>query len=55
LGVYRFWRDMGFVIGASGIGFMADLFNIFVAIQIVAWIDLASGIVIIFLMKETKT
>jgi MFS family permease len=55
LGVYRFWRDMGFVIGAIGIGFIADLFNTFVAIHVVAWIGLASGIVVIFLMKETKT
>ena len=55
LGVYRFWRDMGFVFGAVGIGFIADLFNTFVAIQAVAWIGLASGIVVIFLMKETKT
>ena len=55
LGVYRFWRDMGFVIGAIGIGYIADLFNTFVAIHVVAWIGLASGIVVIFLMKETKT
>ena len=54
LGVYRFWRDMGFVIGAIAIGFLADLFDPFVAIQVVAWIGLASGIVVIFLMKETK-
>ena len=54
LGVYRFWRDMGFVIGAIGIGFIADLFDAFVAIQVVAWIGLASGIVVMFLMKETK-
>ena len=55
LGVYRFWRDMGFVIGAMAIGFIADLFGTFVAIQVVAWIGLASGIIVIFLMKETKT
>jgi MFS family permease len=54
LGVYRFWRDMGFVIGAIGIGFISDLFNMFIAIQIVAWIGIASGIVIILLMKEAK-
>ena len=36
LGVYRFWRDMGFVIGAIGIGFIADLINVFVAIHVVA-------------------
>jgi hypothetical protein len=45
---------MGFVIGAIGIGFVADLFDVFVAIQVVAWIGLASGIVVMFLMKETK-
>ena len=55
LGVYRFWRDMGFVIGAIGIGFIADLFDILIAIQVVAWIGLASGIVVLVLMKETKT
>jgi MFS family permease len=55
LGVYRFWRDLGFVIGAIGIGFIADLFNMLVAFQVVAWIGLTSGIVVIFLMKETKT
>jgi len=54
LGVYRFWRDIGFVFGAVGIGFISDLFNMFTAIQVVAWIGLASGIVVFFLMKETK-
>ncbi len=54
LGVYRFWRDIGFVFGAVGIGFISDLFNMFITIQAVAWIGLASGIVIVFLMKETK-
>ena len=54
LGVYRFWRDMGFVIGAIGIGFIADSFNMFIAIQMAAWIGVASGIVVVFLMKETK-
>ncbi len=55
LGVYRFWRDIGFVFGAVGIGFIADMVNMFTAIQIVAWIGLSSGIVVMLLMKETKT
>ena len=55
LGVDRFWRDMGFVIGAIGIGFLADISSAFVAIQVVSWIGLASGIVVILLMKEAKT
>ena len=44
LGVYRFWRDLGFVFGAVGIGFIADAFDLNIAIQTVAWISLGSGI-----------
>lgn len=54
LGVYRFWRDLGFVFGAVGVGFISDVFNANIAIQAVALISLASGIVVILLMKETK-
>jgi MFS family permease len=53
LGVYRFWRDLGFVFGALGIGFLADLFGANLAIQAVAWIALASGIFVIVVMRET--
>jgi MFS family permease len=54
LGVYRFWRDLGFVFGAIGIGFIADLSNDSIAIQIVAWIAIASGIFVLLVMKETR-
>jgi len=54
LGVYRFWRDLGFVIGALGIGFIADFFSINIAIQITGWIALCSGIFVIIVMNETK-
>ena len=54
LGVYRFWRDLGFVFGAVGIGFIADLFNLSIAIQVVAWISLASGVFVFVVMRETK-
>lgn len=53
LGVYRFWRDLGFVFGALGVGFLADLFGANLAIQTVAWIALASGIFVAVVMKET--
>jgi MFS family permease len=36
LGVYRFWRDLGFVFGAIGIGFLADRFGANIAINSVA-------------------
>jgi MFS family permease len=53
LGVYRFWRDLGFVFGAIGVGFIADLSSNGIAIQLVAWIAIASGIFVLFIMKET--
>jgi MFS family permease len=54
LGVYRFWRDLGFVFGAIGIGFLADLFGASLAINSVAWIALASGVFVFAFMRETK-
>ena len=54
LGVYRFWRDLGFVFGAVGIGFIADISSISIAIQFVAWIALASGVFVLIVMRETK-
>jgi MFS family permease len=54
LGVYRFWRDLGFVFGAVGIGFIADAFDISFAIQVVAFISLGSGIFVLLVMRETR-
>jgi MFS family permease len=54
LGVYRFWRDLGFVFGAIGIGFIADLSSNGIAIQLVAWIAIASGIFVLLIMKEAR-
>ena len=54
LGVYRFWRDLGFVFGAIGIGFIADVSSLSTAIQVVAWISLGSGIFVLAVMRETK-
>ena len=54
LGVYRFWRDLGFVFGAIGIGFLADLFGLNTAIHLVAFLAIASGIFVLAVMKETS-
>jgi MFS family permease len=54
LGVYRFWRDLGFVFGAIGVGFIADLSSSNIAIQLVAWIAVGSGIFVLLIMKETR-
>jgi MFS family permease len=53
LGVYRFWRDLGFVFGAVGIGYLADLFGLNSAIQLVAFLAVGSGIFVLVIMKET--
>ncbi len=45
LGVYRFWRDTGALAGALGAGVLADLFGFQPAIQTVAALTAASGIV----------
>lgn len=54
LGVYRFWRDLGFVFGAIGIGFLADLFGLDIAFHSVAFLAIISGIFVLIVMKETS-
>jgi rhodanese-related sulfurtransferase len=44
VGVYRFWRDFGFVIGALLAGFVADAAGSGPAIAIVAGLTAASGV-----------
>ena len=44
LGVYRFWRDAGFIAGALAAGALADAFGFAVAIQWVAGMTVASGV-----------
>ena len=51
---YRFWRDLGFVFGAVGIDFIAYIYGLSIAIQLVSWIALASGIFVFIFMRETK-
>ncbi len=53
LGVYRFWRDLGFVAGAVGIGYLADVFGMESALHFVAVIAVASGILVFVAMRET--
>jgi MFS family permease len=46
VGVYRFWRDFGFVVGALIAGFATDATSPRVAIAIVAVLTAASGVVV---------
>ena len=53
LSVYRFWRDLGYAIGALLAGVIADFFGLEWAIAVVGGLTLLSGVVAAFTMRET--
>jgi MFS family permease len=53
VGVYRFWRDMGYAIGALLAGFVAYLFGLTWAVHVAGVLTLSSGIIVWVGMKET--
>lgn len=53
MGVYRFWRDLGYAIGALISGIVADLLGMRAAIQVVAVLTLISGLQVAIRMRET--
>jgi MFS family permease len=54
LGVYRFWRDLGYAIGALLSGAVADLVGIVAAIHLVAALTFVSGLVVARLMGKAR-
>jgi MFS family permease len=52
LGVYRFWRDLGYAIGALLSGVVADLVGLGPAIHLVAALTLGSGLVVAWAMRQ---
>jgi MFS family permease len=52
LGVYRFWRDLGYAVGALLSGMVADTLGFDAAIHLVAALTLASGVVVAVVMKR---
>jgi MFS family permease len=54
VGVYRFWRDLGFAIGALLAGVTADLLGLTGAIWVVGTITAISGLVVAVRMYETR-
>ncbi|MBF5037927.1 MFS transporter [Methylophilus sp. 13] len=52
LSVYRFWRDLGYAIGALSAGIMADRFGFSLAITVIGVVSLISGVVVAFRMQE---
>jgi MFS family permease len=55
LGVYRFWRDLGYAIGALLSGAVADLVGLAAAIHLVAALTLVSGLVVARVMDRTRS
>ena len=52
LSVYRFWRDLGYAIGALSAGLIADRFGLSWAIVSIAALTFVSGVVVAVLMRE---
>ncbi|MCH6567882.1 MAG: MFS transporter [Nitrospinae bacterium] len=53
LGVYRFWRDLGYAVGALLAGLIADFVGMKAAIHVIAALTLTSGLVVALRMYET--
>jgi MFS family permease len=54
IGVYRLWRDSGYVAGALLAGVIADAFGIAQAIIVVGALTIASGLVVAIRFRESR-
>ena len=54
VGVYRLWRDLGYVAGALLAGLLADAFGIPLAINVIGSITVASGIGVAIRLHEPR-
>jgi len=55
LSVYRFWRDLGYAIGAISAGIIADVLGFSWAIATIAALTFQSGVVVTLVMREPST
>lgn len=53
LGVYRFWRDMGYAIGALMAGIVGNLLGLMWSVHLAGVITFISGVIVWIKMKET--
>jgi MFS family permease len=54
MGAYRFWRDLGYALGALISGVIADLLGMRAAIQVIGALTFLSGLQVAFGMREYK-
>lgn len=54
LGVFRFWRDSGYAIGAALTGIIADILNINASVLAIGLLTTGSAFVILFRMKSRE-
>ncbi|MGE3689762.1 MAG: MFS transporter [Novosphingobium sp.] len=52
LSVYRFWRDLGYAIGALSAGLIADMFGFSTAILAIGGLTFLSGAIVASVMRE---
>ena len=55
VGVYRFWRDAGYAVGALAAGIVADSFGIGAAIWSVAAVTFLSGVIVMGRFRESRS
>ena len=55
VGVYRLWRDAGYVVGALLGGVVADLIDLRAAVMVVEALSVVSGLVVAIRMNETDS
>lgn len=53
VGVYRFWRDLGYAVGALMAGIVAGLLSLLWSVHIAGLLTLASGLLVGWMMRET--
>lgn len=54
IGVYRLWRDLGYVVGALLVGVLMDFFGASIAINAVAILTVGSGFVVAIRLREPR-
>jgi MFS family permease len=55
VGVYRFWRDLGYAVGALVAGVTADALGLRAAVWLIAGLTFSSGVLAALRMRETLT